>query len=244
MLDYRLGRLKGQFVVVWEEGGRRRRYRLGTREPREARATLREFIKRRDTLDGQGARTRTQSIEAIWNDYIEDRKAEGKSVSRMDDAWKRLAHTFANMGTSDVTPSVVRAYTAGRRANGASDGTIHVELGYLRAALRKALKGKAPAVQLPPKPRPRTRYLTPEEARKLIGEIKMRDIVELEKERSLAKIIMENVGMRNTAGLSAEDRITLDIEWQRAMDRYQRAEMEYQSAIRLASGMFGNALRI
>jgi hypothetical protein len=64
----------------------------------------------------------------------------------------------------------------------------------------------------------------------------MEDIVELERERSVAKMAMENVGMRNTAGLSPEDRITLDIEWQRAMDRYQRAEMEYQSAIRRVSG--------
>ena len=172
MPDYRLGRLKGQFVVVWEEGGKRRRYRLGALNPGEARAALREFIRQRDSrLIG---REKSQSIEAIWNAYIADRQAEGKvSVSRMGDAWKRLAPHFAGLVPDDVNGDSVRAYTASRRAKHASDGTIHTELGYLRAALRRTLKGRAPDIQLPPKPRPRTRHLTPDEARRLIDAAQM-----------------------------------------------------------------------
>lgn len=172
MPDYRLGRLKGEFVVVFEEGGKRRRYRLGTREPKEARATLQEFIRQRDSR--LAGRQNTQSIAEIYADYVDDRKAEGKvSVGRMADAWKRLAHHFAGLGADDVSGDVVRAYTAGRRTQGASDGTIHTELGYLRAALRKALRQNAPSLALPPKPRPRSRFLTPSEARRLIDAAQM-----------------------------------------------------------------------
>src|SRR3990167_7215792 len=112
MPDYRLGRLKGGFVVVWEEGGRRRRYRLGTREPKEARATLREFIRNREQT---GSRKR-KLVAEIYADYVADRKAEGKvSVGRMADAWKRLAPHFGSLIPDDVNAGVVRAYTAGRR---------------------------------------------------------------------------------------------------------------------------------
>lgn len=170
MPDFRLGRLRGEFVVVWEEGGKRRRYRLGTRDPKEARATLREFISRRDARLGQPDR---QGLAEIWTDYVAEKRAEGKSVSRQLDAWKRLAPVFGGMDTGELSAGDVRAYTASRRAQGASDGTIHTELGYLRAALRKALKQNAPDVALPSKPRPRTRYLTPQEARRLLDHAQM-----------------------------------------------------------------------
>src|SRR3990167_699587 len=120
MPDYRLGRLKGEFCAVWNEpDGRRRRYRLGTREPREARATLREFIRQRDSrLIG---REKSQSIAEIWADYVAEKQAEGKSVSRQRDAWKRLAPIYRDLQPDDVTPGVVRGYTASRRHQGASD---------------------------------------------------------------------------------------------------------------------------
>lgn len=167
MPDYRLGRLKGEFVVVWEEGGKRRRYRLGTRTPQEARSILREFIRHREQSLDSGYQRPT--IEAIWNDYIAEKRAEGKvSVARMADAWKRLHPAWGDCRPDDVGGSRVRDYTRQRRAQGASDGTIHVELGYLRAALRYSLRERAPHITLPSKPRPRTRHLTPDEARRLL----------------------------------------------------------------------------
>src|SRR3990167_5770754 len=127
MPDYRLGRLRGEFCVVWNEpDGRRRRYRLGTREPKEARSILREFIKHRDAATSpRGSGT----IAEIWNDYITEKEAEGvSSTPRMRDAWKRLRPDFSGLHPGDVTPSCVRCYTASRRKQGASDGPIHTEL--------------------------------------------------------------------------------------------------------------------
>lgn len=65
----------------------------------------------------------------------------------------------------------VRAYKA-RRRKVVSDGTIHTELGYLRAALRRSAARRGiqilPSITLPPKPRPKDRWLTEKEARRLL----------------------------------------------------------------------------
>lgn len=168
MPDYRLGRLKGQFVVVWEEGGRRRRFRLGTRDPKAARATLREFVKERERLQ----RPETElTVAEIWAEYVAEKEAEGKiSVGRMKDAWKSLSIHFAGLGHDAVTRGSIRDYVDSRRKK-VGDGTIHTELGYLRAALRHA--GVAATFKLPSKPRPRSRHLTPSEARRLIDACQM-----------------------------------------------------------------------
>jgi integrase len=169
MLDYRLGKLKGEYCAVWYEGGKRRRYRLGTRDAREARATLREFISARQRAV-QPSAGKQLTIAEIWKAYLDDRKAEHKiAVPRMVDAWKRLAPHFGDLRPDDLGPACVRLYVTQRREQ-ASDGTIHTELGYLRSALRRVLgEHNAPNITLPPKPRPRSRFLSGSEARRLVN---------------------------------------------------------------------------
>lgn len=175
MPDYRLGRLKGQFVVVWEEEGRRRRWRLGSSDPREARAKLQEFVKERERLQRPNAEL---TVADIWADYVAEKRAEGRiSVGRIEDAWKQVGPAFSSYRSTDVTAEAARGYISQRRNRGASDGTIHTELGYLRAALRRAASigsiASAPVFSLPSKPRPRTRHLTPGEARRLLDGSRM-----------------------------------------------------------------------
>jgi integrase len=174
--DYRLGRLNGEFVVVFYEQGpkgkRRRRYRLGTHDPQEARAARREFIRQREALESDPSRI---TIGQMWGDYIADRTAEGKAtVSRMKDAWKAMGGHFGSLTLPDlIDGGEVRAYIGKRRRTGRSDGTINTELGYLRAALRKSGKRRGivviPDITLPPKPRPKDRWLTEEEAQRLLA---------------------------------------------------------------------------
>lgn len=173
MPDYRLGRLKGQFVVVWDEGGRRRRYRLGALDPASARTALREFIRGRERLEAPEASQLT--IGQLWQDYLADREAAGvTSINRMRDAWRAMGARFGELAPLDLMDgSEARAYVLARRGAHIGDGTIHTELGYLRAALHLAKRRGTitvePMLDLPPKPRPRTRHLTAEQANALLA---------------------------------------------------------------------------
>jgi integrase len=167
MPDYRLQRLNGRFAIAWEENGKRRRFRLVAASPTEARAAFQDFIREHNALTRPVERL---TVKDIWSDYVAEKEAQERvSVSRMRDAWKSLAGDFGALDPRDITPALIRAYTAKRRKLGISDGTIHTELCYLRASLRFALRERAPDIRLPPKPRPRERHLTTDEARELIN---------------------------------------------------------------------------
>jgi integrase len=170
MPEFSLGRVNGRFYAVWYEDGRRQRRSLGTDDKAIARAALGEFA-RQYAFQQQAGRELT--VSAIYDSYLADRQAEGKAaLPRMRDAWKRLKLTFGDLMPVHVHKDLCRSYTEKRRADGVGDGTIHVELGYLRAALHFATKQgwitSTPDVPLPAKPAPKDHHLTKEEARRLI----------------------------------------------------------------------------
>lgn len=168
--EFKLGRVNGRFYAVWYENGERQRRSLGTDDKGIARAALGEF-KRQYAFQQQAGKVLT--VGAIYASYVADRESEGKAaVPRMRDAWKRLRPTFGDVLPVHVTKEDCRAYGDARRAGGVGDGTIHVELGYLRAALRFAKKQgwitQEPDVPLPQKPAPKDHHLNRDEARRLI----------------------------------------------------------------------------
>jgi integrase len=112
------------------------------------------------------------TIGGIYDAYVADRALEGKSTTRIENAWKRLKGSFGHLRPIDLTKAETRAYIASRGAAGVSNGTIHTELTYLRAALAFAVREKwltaAPYVPVPHKPPPREHHLTRDEARRLL----------------------------------------------------------------------------
>ncbi|MGF7162363.1 integrase [Rhodoligotrophos appendicifer] len=113
---------------------------------------------------------------AIYSSYVESRREAGKrAAERIDFAWKRLKPTFDSLLPTMITESLCHQYAERRRKHdGVSNGTIHVELGYLRAALTYATNKKnwlihVPYVPIPPKPAPKDHFLTKDEARTLIA---------------------------------------------------------------------------
>lgn len=97
--------------------------------------------------------------------------------------YERLAltarHVTAALGWMDaeaLRPSHTATYARQRRGQGIGDGTIRRELTTLRAALNWAASERmiaaAPGVRMPPKPPPRDRWLTREEAARLIDACK------------------------------------------------------------------------
>jgi integrase len=169
MGEFRLGKHRGKFCVIFENDGERRRHSLGTDDRAVADARFAEFSRvKRVQLQGGSA-----SVRTIYEAYARDCEAAGKAAGpRIRDAWKRLSPTFGNLLPGHVTPDLCGAYQRQRRETGAATGTIHIELGYLRTALQFARKRgwilHTPFVPLPTKPASRTGHLSREEARRLI----------------------------------------------------------------------------
>lgn len=108
----------------------------------------------------------------VWDAYREDRA--GRSIAKtMGFERKAVLTHFGEMTPDDVTDETCRAYVRKRRAAGRRDGTIWTELGHLRTALRWAERTKriqrAPAIERPRKPPPKERYLTRDEAERLLN---------------------------------------------------------------------------
>lgn len=164
----RLCRHRGKYAVeYYDEAGRRRRRSLGKADRASAEAGFIEW-KRVHSLTKAGG---PLTVAAIYHAYALDREAAGKvAAPRIRDAWKRLAVTFEGLLPHQITKGLCLEYTA-KRARTASLGTVHIELGYLRAALRFAEKEnwllKAPFVPLPSKPEPRDHRLTRDEVMRL-----------------------------------------------------------------------------
>lgn len=228
MRDYRLGKLKGEAVVVWYDGHgeskKRCRHRLGALDPKTARAAFNAFVRAREALEVDPGRL---TIGEMWTAYIADRTAEGKSaVPRMLDAWKALGPTFGALVLPDLTSGAeVRKYVQKRRDAGRSDGTIHTELGYLRAAVGQA-EGRfglasVPDILLPSKPRSKDRWLTEKEAHAL-----------------LAAAVMPHMRLYILLALFTAGRPSsiLDLTWDRIDFRRQRILLDNPARDRTAKG--------
>lgn len=159
---------RGKLAVSFTENGRRFRRSLGTDDIAIGKARLTEFT-RQLSAQAQGGPV---TVAAIYQAYIADRKAEGKTTTRIADAWKRLAPTFGEMLPSYIDKKMCRDYATARRKDGVTNGTIHLELGYVRSALLHAERmdwiTKAPFIWLPERPSPRDHHLTRDEAERLI----------------------------------------------------------------------------
>lgn len=167
MREYRIGRLKGRFVVTWiEPDGRRRRYRLDalTRKAAEVEAIDRIA---KENLPKAGA-----TVADLWGQYVEFLGGRPAGVT-MGYTGKAILPHFGHMRPDQVTLAQCNAYTAARIKAGKSQGTVHTELGHLRSTLTWAAKigviDRAPHVFRPHKPAPKDRYLDDAEIEKLLA---------------------------------------------------------------------------
>jgi len=156
MSDWSITRLRGELCLTWYEGDIRRRYRLGTDDPKEA-------ARRAPARYAQLTRPKGSTVKDLWTAYCLDK--EGRSVvTTMGFTWKALAPFFGDKEGEAVTIAECRAYTAARRKAGRKDGSIHTELGHLRSVLvwaqKQRLIAHAPHIERPAKPDPKEGYLT------------------------------------------------------------------------------------
>jgi hypothetical protein len=131
MQEAKLGKYRGKFCVVYYEGGQRFRHSLGTTDPALAKTRLAAFVSR---LKSQ-ARDKPVTVDEIYAAHIHDRASEGKSTTRMKDAWKRLQGSFGHLRPGDLSKAEVKRYIATRTEAGVSPGTTHTELTYFARRL-------------------------------------------------------------------------------------------------------------
>lgn len=201
MQHYRIQRFQGGYAVVWDEAGKRRRFRLSAQSRAEAEAEARDVIMR------QKAVAKSLTVGAIWEAHRDDRN--GRSIaSSMVYTGRSVLPFFGAFRPDQIKVEDSRAYVAERRKAGIQDGTIWTQLNHLRIALNWAVKlgmiPKAPFIERPPQPKPRERSLSR-------GEVAMLLAAPCEHHIHLAILIMLTTAARVTAVLELTwDRVDLD----------------------------------
>jgi integrase len=196
MSGYRIGKLSGRFVLVFDVNGKRRRFRLNAKDASEA-------YRLAPGIFAELTRPSGRKVNNLWQAYVQDRAGRAVAVT-MSYTWKALRDRFGNMDGEAITVEDCRAHVAERRKAGITDGTLWTELGHLRMALVWAQKhrliDRAPYIERPSKPPPRERYLTKTQARALINAATMPHM-------KLYILLALGTGARNAA--------LLDLTWDR-----------------------------
>lgn len=159
----------GYAVIIYDDEGKRHRYKLNAGNKREAQASANRIIAARAaTNQARPAHTVREIVEM----YLEQTEAIGRDTMRHH-AKPVVAAVGGEMAAHAGTAA--RAYAAARRGS-VKPGTIRKELGLLRAVLRWAERHQhidsAPHITLPPAPPPRERRLTREEIEALTNQCK------------------------------------------------------------------------
>jgi site-specific recombinase XerD len=199
MPSYRIGKLKGRFVIsIYNDAGERtHRYRLNSTDKsgadREAPGVFATLTRPTGTRVGD-----------LWAAY--EQAYEGRAIlERMKYSRKALEARFWTMTASSITMEDCKAHIAERRKAGIKDGTIHTELSHLRNVVLYAKKAKliddTPFIARPPKPkRKEDRHITREQLKALIANAKLPHL-------KLAIVLLYTTAARKTA--------LLGLKWER-----------------------------
>jgi integrase len=180
--NYKLVQRGATWYVRWWQNGRWHRVSTGTQERRKATIWLNQFVAGRGTPSAPEQPT----IDVILTGYLADRKSVVRSYDTLEVAAKALRRHLGDLQADHLTKERIRFYGQRRRAEGhlvgpadakrrkpTSDGTLIRELVTLRAALKWANNAKwitdLPHIMVPRQPPPRDRWLTREEADRLLA---------------------------------------------------------------------------
>lgn len=173
----------GYWYITWSErladakGWRSKRRSTGARDRKEAERILAGFILEKDrALSKDGDMLVCAALDDYWNEHAQ----RCESAERIDIAIRHFQKFFGgDVMVSEIDGDLVGEYCKQRRRSEigrrASDGTLRRELNILIAAINHAAwkkrldKNLIPPVELPEAPAAKDRWLTHEEADKLIA---------------------------------------------------------------------------
>lgn len=164
----RLCRVAGR--DTWHIYYRRRRVSTGCTDRAAAELVLASYL-------GEIARPQLAviSVAVILDRYLADRREAGKpGAERLGWAHKPLARHLGTKPPEALDEAACRLYARRRQAEGVRASTVRTEMQALRAALRWAAgRGKliaaVPPLTMPERPPARDRWLTREEAARLVA---------------------------------------------------------------------------
>jgi integrase len=160
--------VRGTFYITWTINGRSRKQSTRTASREEAENVFAEWLQLRRHRKGPSDPAQVL-VTDILVDYITERGPKVIGQETMGRAVEVLALLLEGQTVADV-PSSVDAYIKRRDR---APGTMRHELGVLQAAINHAHKRgrltRSVALELPPAPRPRERWLTRQEAASLIS---------------------------------------------------------------------------
>lgn len=154
--------------IVWYEQGRRRTRSTGTGCSSEAEKALAKHLAEKEAKTSQGD-PKTRRIADVFTCYATEHAPTVAAPERIAYAIEALLGYWGNKVVDDISKQACRDYCHWR---GVSPGTVRRELTTLRAAINhdfqeKRLTATAP-VWLPDKPDSKERWLTRDEAARLL----------------------------------------------------------------------------
>jgi integrase len=159
---------RGCYYIVWTERGRSRERSTGTADRRDAEIALANFLRQQPGRVGPKDPSEIL-VTDILAEYALDRSPDVQAPVRMAYAIGPLTEYFAGRTVQDVTKQTCKGYGSYRNR---AAGTVRRDLGVLRAAINHAHReGKLTRpvpVDLPDHPTARTRWLTRDEAARLL----------------------------------------------------------------------------
>lgn len=160
MPTYRLKLYRGRYYAVWSEGGQTKRAALQTADLEQAKRSLVDFERQQAAPVGS---TVGQYVEA----YLDYKASRIRDIVRLRGAWANAKPTFGHLRPDQITPELCEKYANDRRTVGRSDGTILKEINVIRQGLNwnKVTSARFEAPAAPP---PRDRWLTKDEAKRLV----------------------------------------------------------------------------
>lgn len=164
MPEYRLVKHRKQWSLAYTGPRGRVRIATGTADRGIAEARASAIWRTR-------ARPKSERVADLWPPYASDRAQTKEAKARMASLWKTLEPHFGYKLGRAITKADCRAYAAMRKRQGKSNSTVKTELEALRACLRWHYGKEAPIIVAPAPSKPRERYLTREEADRLMEQI-------------------------------------------------------------------------
>jgi integrase len=162
---------RGAFYITWTVNGRSHRCSTGTADGQEAEEVFAEWLITRGTRGQRKAVGPRDPHKVLVSEILESYLLEAKPSAQPRIAYAVLAlNEFFGESTVDlITKQTCKRYA---RERGLSMGTVRRELGSLRAAINHAFAEgrltRTVAVELPDRPPSRDRWLTRQEAARLI----------------------------------------------------------------------------